>query len=113
MKKLESFLGLDSIFIFGDSSSKKTNKRLKEIFTFEMEGEFYIPKAIKFSLRANNSLNMLKTLTFQAYQNLEEKQHLLNVGVEVEAPQPETSPQTLTHFLIFLTNALNIAKKYK
>ena len=37
-------LGLDSIFSFGGSSSKKTHKRLKEIFTFEMDGEFYIPK---------------------------------------------------------------------
>lgn len=83
-------LGLDGIFSFGGSSSKKTHKRLKEIFTFEMEGDFYIPKAINFSLRADNSLTMLKTLTFQAYQNLEEKQYYLGVGVEVEPPAPGT-----------------------
>ena len=53
-----------------------------------MEGDFYVPKAIKFSLRADNSLTMLKTLTFQAYKNLEEKEYFLGVGVEIQKPSP-------------------------
>ena len=77
-------LGVKDLFDFGGSSSNKTHNRLKEIFQFEMEGEFYVPKSINFSLRADNSLTLLKTLTFQAYKNLEEKEYFLGVGLEVK-----------------------------
>lgn len=77
-------LGVKGLFDLGGSASHKTHNRLKEVFEFEMDGEFYVPKAIKFALRADNSLSMLKTLTFQVYQNLEEKQYFLGVGVELE-----------------------------
>ena len=88
-------IGLKDVFDFGGSSSSKTHERLKEIFQFEMEGEFYVPKAIKFSLRADNSLTMLKTLTFQAYSNLQEKQYFLGVGLELKNSEEASVELTL------------------
>lgn len=95
-------LGVSGLFDFGGSGSSKTHKRLKEIFSFDMEGEFYIPKAIKFALRADNSVTMLKTLTFQAYKNLEEKDYYLGVGVEVKNSKEAAvtlSPVTKTEWV--------------
>jgi hypothetical protein len=87
-------LGLGSFFNFDGSASKKKDSRMKDMVKFEMEGEFYVPKSIKFSLRANNTFTMINDLVFQAYSHFEEAYFRIGTGVALEEGpvKPRTVP---------------------
>lgn len=87
-------LGLGSFFSFDGSASKKRDSRMKDMVKFELEGEFYVPKSIKFSLRANHSFTMINDLVFQAYSHFEEAYFRIGTGVALdEGPsKPKTTP---------------------
>lgn len=77
-------LKLGSFFGGGGSSSHKRNTRLKEMVKFDVQGNIYIPKSLHFVVRANESLEIVKNLVFQAYDHLEEANFKIGVGVSLD-----------------------------
>ncbi len=77
-------LGLGSFFSAEGSSTEKRTQRYKDLVKFDLEGEFYIPKALNFSLRAKNSFELIHKIVFHAYSNLEEVQFLMGTGVQLK-----------------------------
>jgi hypothetical protein len=76
-------LGIDKLFNFGGDASKKTESRFKEMVQFEADGDFYIPKSIQFSLRADNTFSMLNDMVLQVFGKLEEGRFRYGSGLSL------------------------------
>lgn len=88
-------LGLRKFFSFEGSGSSKRNSRFKEIVKFDAVGTFYIPKALKFATRTNESFEVLKSLVFQAYDHLEEASFRIGTGVSLDQKVPRVMSDRL------------------
>jgi hypothetical protein len=81
-------LDVSNLFKIGgqgaSSNSSKVHSRFKEMLKFEIEGNFYVPKSIHFTLRTANSLHLIKSLLLQVYDTLEEAQFRYGSGLSLE-----------------------------
>ena len=90
-------LGLKDFFSFDGSKSAKRESRFKEIIKFDLEGEFYVPKSLKFHIRANHTFTMVNDLVFQAYSHFEEAEYKIGAGVALDEGKPANpNPQPVS-----------------
>lgn len=76
-------LGIDKLFNFGGSGSKKSESRMKEMVQFEADGDFYIPKTLNFVLRADNTFNTVNDMVLQVFGKLEEGRFRYGTGLSL------------------------------
>jgi hypothetical protein len=77
-------VGFGGFFSAEGGASSKRVKRFKDMIKFDVEGEFYVPKALKFTLRAKNSFELINRVVFHAYDHLEETQYFMGTGVQLK-----------------------------
>lgn len=82
-------LGIGKLFSGEGGNTTKKTSRFKEMIKFDIEGDMYVPKSLDFVIRTNDSFDMIKTLVFQAYDQLEEANFRLGTGVSL-SPVEET-----------------------
>lgn len=88
-------LGLKDFFSFNGSGSSKRNSRLKEMVKFDVQGNIYIPKSLHFATRTNESFELIKSLVFQAYDQLEEASFRIGLGVSLDQSVPRVTSDHL------------------
>ena len=105
-------LGLGKFFNFDGGGSKKRDSRFKEMVQFDVKGDIYIPKSINFSLRTNNSLNLINDLVLQVYNHLEEAHFRYGSGISLDE-SPVTPPLNMKPLTLSPESALGAAVNFQ
>ena len=106
-------LGLDKVFSFGNDNSSKATTRLKKMVEFEFDGQFYVPRALNVSLRANNSLTQAKEVVFHVVNNFKEADYLLGSVVSLVDEAKPTEIKVINPILSGSVNVLRQDVKFE
>ena len=74
-------IGVTGLFGIEGGGSSRKKERFKQMITFDVEGEFYVPRSMDFVIRSHSSYSILQSLVFQTFRSLKEARYQISLGL--------------------------------